>query len=157
MEDLDDYISVTLSNQNAPCVWIYSKDLSLKAAFTDSQDLICLAGGVLAVLFQWRHTARIWDLRVSSHDFPLGRLLSAKVEVDFLWVRSKHGSIPTAQYLGGCLTGKNLAEEPLKHFFKHPLLLGISCGEKSHYVCLEGRGYLAWLPNLSDHKVNITE
>lgn len=61
MEDLDYYISVTLSNQNAPC--IYSKDLSLRTALTDSQDLICLAGGVFAVLFQWRHAARIWDLR----------------------------------------------------------------------------------------------
>lgn len=81
MEDLDYFISVTLSNPNASCAGIYSKDLSLRTAFTDSQDLICLAGGIFAVLFQWRHAARIWDLRVS---YPLGPLVSAKFEVDFL-------------------------------------------------------------------------
>lgn len=56
--------------------------------------------------------------------FPLGPLVSAKIEVDFLWVRSKHGSIPTAQYLGGCLTGKSLAEEPFKASVKKSHLEG---------------------------------
>lgn len=50
--------------------------------------------------------------------------VSAKIEVDFLWVRSKHGSIPTAQYLGGCLTGKSLAEDPFKASLKKSPLVG---------------------------------
>lgn len=66
--------------------------------------MLRLAGGVFAAWFQWRHAARSWELRVNYRDFPLGPLVSAKFEVDFLQVRSKHGPFPTGQSLGGCLT-----------------------------------------------------
>lgn len=91
--------------------------------FADSQDLIRLEGRVFAEWFQWRHAARTWELLANDCDFPSGPPVSAKFEVDFLQVRSKHGLFPTGQYLGGRLMRKSL-QRPFKASLKIPSCRG---------------------------------
>lgn len=111
-----------LTDPHVSCVWILI-DLSVRIMFADSQELICLEGRVSAEWFQWRHAARSWELLVNDCDFPSGPPVSAKFEVDFLQVRSKHGPFPTGQCLGGRLMRKTL-RRPFKASSKIPSCRG---------------------------------